>query len=384
MKRILITSTDVMMYQFLLPHIRKLSENGYVVDVGCSHAKGYEDEGYFTYIKEHLPNDSQFYPLSLERNPYSLKSAKGLRELEEIIGCKKYDLIWTNEPVMSVITRLAARKSRKKGTCVLYLAHGYHFYKGAPRKNWVAYPIEKVMSHYCDAMCMINWEDYAFTEKHMPKKDVYHIDGIGFDSEKFISTETDRKKKRAELGISDEDIFILSVGELQSRKNHEPVIRAIGQINDKRIKYVICGWGELKDHLLNVAKEVGIADRFILTGHRYDIPEILKCADIFVHPSKREGLGIAALEAMAAGLPMITSNIQGIKDYITDGVTGFSCDPDDIDAYKKAIETLIRDENLRKQMISNSKETIKKYDIESSVEQTLAIIEKLCPNKEEA
>ena len=376
-KRILITSTDVMMYQFLLPHVRHLYENGYTVDVACSKAEGYKNEKYHEYIREHLPEGSAFYPVPLERSPFTLKNRKGLTCLKEIISKNDYDLIWTNEPVMSVMTRLAARKARKRGTKVLYLAHGYHFFKGAPKANWLAYPVEKVMSHFCDAMCMICFEDYYFTQKHMPKKPVYHIDGIGLDVRKYADVQVDRGAKRRELGFTDEDILVLSVGELQHRKNHEPMLRALAAIGDKRIKYIICGRGELEQHLLSTAKELGMADNFFLLGHRYDIAEILKCVDIFAHPSRREGLGIAALEAMAAGLPLVTSNVQGIKDYVIDGQTGYVTEPNDVEGYKTAVLKLISDSQLRAEISKNNKEFVKKYDISNSVIQMQKIIEKI-------
>ena len=377
MKSILITCTDVMMYQFILPHVHYLAEQGYAVDVACPHAEGYKKEGYHEFIRNNLPDGSCFYPLDLERNPFSLKNKKGLRELKKIINGKHYDLIWTNEPVVGVMTRLAARKARRHGTRVLYMAHGYHFFKGAPKKNWFFYPVEKVMSSMCDAMCMICWEDFEFTKKHMPSKKVYHIDGIGLDVKKYSDVVVDREKKRSELGIAPEDTFVLSVGELQSRKNHEPVIRAIGAIKDPHIKYMICGRGELESHLRDVAKEVGMEDRLLLPGHVYDIPEILKAADIFAHPSQREGLGIAALEAMASGLPLVTSNVQGIKDYVINGKTGFVTEPNDIDGYRRAIADLMNNPELRQSIRKNNVEYAKKYDVSNSKQQVHAIIREM-------
>ena len=314
-KRILITSTDVMMYQFLLPHVHYLSELGYVIDVVCSHANLYEKEGYHEYIKANLPSTSHFYPVDLKRSPFSLKNSKGIKVIKSIIESNSYDLIWTNEPVMGVITRLAAKKARKRGSKVLYLAHGYHFYKNCPKKNWLAYPVEKIMSHHCDAICLINWEDYYFTKKHFKSVQAFHIDGIGLDTNKIKNMSIDLAKKRKDLGVSEEDILILSVGELQKRKNHLTSIKAVLGIKNDRLKYLICGCGELeKDYKKFLDKNH--ENRVLFLGHRYDVLEIMHCSDIFVHPSLREGLGIAALEAMSAGLPLVTSNIQGSKSLL--------------------------------------------------------------------
>lgn len=125
---------------------------------------------------------------------------------------------------------------------------------------------------------------------------------------------------------------------------------------------------------MSVAEKLGLKDRFFLLGHRYDIPEILKMADIFIHPSLREGLGIAALEAMSAGLPIISSNVQGLKDFIQNGRNGFVCAPSDINSYRNAIEQLLKDSDLRAKMSKNNIVDSKKYDIQNSREQVLGIL----------
>lgn len=378
MKKLLITSTDVMMYQFLLPHALYLSMQGYQVDVACSFAEGYKNEGYHEYISEHLPDNSSFYSVNLERSPFAATNLKGFKQLSQIINSNNYDLIWTNEPVMGVLTRLAAYKARKKsGTKLMYLAHGYHFYEGAPKKNWIAYPIEKVMSYFCDGMCMINWEDYHFTQKHFPYKPVFHIDGIGLDTQKFQNVQVDKSQKRKDLGFTDDDILLLSVGELQTRKNHEPVIRALAQINNPNVKYIICGRGELENHFKQLAKELNIEDKLFLLGHRYDIGEILKSVDIFIHPSQREGLGIAVIEAMSAGLPLITSNVQGMKDYVINEKTGYVVPTFDIAEYKNAIEKLIFSPDFREEIGKNNVDFASKYDFENSKVQILNILNEM-------
>ena len=154
-KRILITSTELMMIQFLVPHVIHLSENGYKVDIACSDVGGRIDE-----VREKLKGYvKNIHVVRLERSPVSPKNLLGYQDMKKVINQEEYDIIWTNEPVMGVVTRLAARKARKKGTKVLYMVHGFHFYKGAPRKYWLMfYPIEKIASHLCDGIITINKE----------------------------------------------------------------------------------------------------------------------------------------------------------------------------------------------------------------------------------
>ena len=147
---------------------------------------------------------------------------------------------------------------------------------------------------------MINKEDFQFTKKNFPKNDSRYIEGIGIDLSKYVDVSVDVTKKRKELGVDENDILILSAGELMTRKNHEVIIEAISLINNPKIKYIICGIGDRLDFLTNLAIKCGVKDRVSFIGLRYDIPELLQATDIFAHPSKREGLGMAPLEAMAS------------------------------------------------------------------------------------
>ena len=375
MKKILITSTDVMMYLFLIPHIKVLA-NTYNIDVACSGAKEFDSEDYEKKIRQKLPKNVNYFHISSDREPFSFNNIKGYKELTLIIKNGGYDMVWTNEPVVGVITRLASNKFRKNGLKVMYLVHGYHFFKGAPTMNWIFYPVEKLLSYITDISVVINWDDFNFAKKHFSDQ-VVHIDGIGFNSSKFRDTSVDFKLKRQTIGISEDEILILSVGELMTRKNHEVIIKAIAQLDNPKIRYVICGIGPRLEYLERLTKKLNIIEKVKFLGLRNDVNELLKVADIFAHPSKREGLGIAPLEAMASGLPIITSNTQGIKDYSENEVTGFCLDCNDISGFAVAISKLSDDKALCKKIGRHNAETIIKWDIKNSISQVKYIIKNL-------
>ncbi|EKC60847.1 protein containing Glycosyl transferase, group 1 domain protein [human gut metagenome] len=100
----------------------------------------------------------------------------------------------------------------------------------------------------------------------------------------------------------------------------------------------------------------------------------MKTVDVFVHPSIREGLGIAAIEAMSAGLPIITSNVQGIVDYSKNDLTGYCLDPNDVQGFTNALKTVINNKELRTKMGHYNIEASKKYDISNSCVQVESII----------
>jgi glycosyltransferase involved in cell wall biosynthesis len=279
--------------------------------------------------------------------------------VKKLVEKKNYDIVHCHSPIGGVICRLAANKLRKNGLRVIYTAHGFHFFKGAPLKNWLFYyPVEKYLSRYTDILITINQEDYERAKRKFKAKKIEYVPGVGIDINKFQNVAVDKEKKRVELGIAKEAYVMLSVGELNENKNHSTVIRALKRVNNPNITYMICGQGPLEEKLKDLIKGLDLSSQVKLLGYRSDIPEILKVSDLFVFPSHREGLGLAAIEAMASGLPIITSNIHGIKDYSIDGVTGYSCSPNDFKGFASAIKKIISNQEKTKDFVRYNKERV--------------------------
>lgn len=373
MKKILVTSTDLMMLQFLVPHILNLREQGYDVEVACSEVGGRFDE-----VKSVL-GEEKLYKVRLRRSPFSLSNFKGLSDLKKIINNGGYDLVWTNEPVMGVMTRLASKKARKTGTKVLYMSHGFHFYKGAPKLNWlIYYSIEKLMAKHTDLIATINTEDFAHAKK-FKVKGVKYIHGVGINTARLQSA-NDRINLRKELGIDKKALIILSVGELNDNKNQETALRAFARVKDNNLHYVLCGKGDKLEYLKALATKMGVADRTHFLGYRKDVIDICFQSDMFIMPSKREGLALASLEAMYCGLPVLVSRTRGLVDFVKDGVSGFIYPAEDVIGFSEGIEKLKNDEELRKKMGEGNKEVVKPYCLENSKNEILEIIKEITQN----
>lgn len=301
------------------------------------------------------------------RSPLSKDNIAAYLELKRIINSQGFDLIHCHTPTASILTRLAARKVRKAGCVVMYTCHGFHFHNAAPKKNWlIFYPIERFCSYFCDYIVTINKEDFN-RAKRFHTKNVRYIPGVGVDIGRIKETKVDRKLYKKSIGIPDDCIMLLSVGEMIDRKNHEVIIRALGTLQNKNIYYVICGKGPLKEYLLNLAAELGVADNVVFLGFRKDIPELCNTADISAFPSRIEGLGLAGIEVMAAGVPLVSSNVHGILDYVIDGETGYACDPDDVEGFAKAIDILASDSKLRESMKTKCIEAVKPFELNNAL-----------------
>lgn len=170
--------------------------------------------------------------------------------------------------------------------------------------------------------------------------------------------------------------LVLSVGELNKNKNHEVVIRALAKINDASIHYAIAGTGELYDYLENLAKELGILKQVHLLGYRTDIADLYKAADICAFPSIREGLGLAAIEGMASGLPLVCADNRGTRDYAINGENAIVCKFDDIQLFARALSIMLTDIELSVRMGNLNKERAKRYDVNSVIVQMKEIYRK--------
>ena len=315
------------------------------------------------YIQKLIDRGVVLHNIAFARSPISFSNINAYRELKAIIDGERFDLIHCHTPTVAMMTRLAARKVRKSGSIVMYTCHGFHFHNAAPRKNWlVYYPVEKFFSRYCDYLLTINKEDFN-RAKTFHCKNVRYIPGVGVDLNRIRQIDMNKAEKKREIGVPADKILIVSAGELIERKNHEVVIRALAKCDNLDVHLAIAGKGPLKDYLSELAQELGVANRVHILGFRTDIFELYHAADISAFPSRIEGLGLAGIEAMAAGIPLVSSNVHGILDYVIDGKTGYALDPDDVDGFAAAISRLATDPALRESMKDECLNAVAPFDI---------------------
>lgn len=322
-------------------------------------------EKYIEYLKE---QGFFLHNISFARSPFSLKNINSYKKLKQMISTGSFDLIHCHTPTVSMMTRLAAKKERKKGCIVMYTCHGFHFHNSSPRKNWmIYYPVERFLAKYCDYLVTINKEDYrrACTFKC---RNVRYIPGVGVDLERIRNISVDKHEKRKSLGIPDDATLIVSAGELIDRKNHEIIIRALESIKDLPIYYIIAGKGELYNYLSDLIREFELSERVFLLGFRNDVFELYHISDISAFPSKIEGLGLSGIEAMAAGIPLVSSNVHGILDYVIDGETGYAIKPNDAKGFAEAIRKLAEDPSLRESMRKKCIKAVSPFDMPNALE----------------
>ena len=286
------------------------------------------------------------------------------RNLCRVIDRGLVEVIHCNTPIGGLVGRLAGRKKKKQVKKVIYTAHGFHFYKGASKKSWLMfYPVEKLCARLTDELITINKEDYKLAESKLRAGRVKYIPGVGIDTEKFIA-KADREEIRKRIGVPAGVPLLLSVGELNENKNHKAAVRALAALAHTDAHYAIAGRGALDGYLLELSRKLGVEGRVHLLGYREDVAELYTAADVFVHPSHREGLPVAVIEAMASGLAVVASRIRGNTDLIDEDGGILLC-PCNSDGFADAIDKILSDGELREKMGAHNREAARKYSTEA-------------------
>ena len=370
MKKVLyITTISRTINAFLIPHIEKLIDEGYEVDCACNIDKEVDERL--------IQKGVKVYDIPFSRNPLNLKNLKAYSILSKIVKENRYDIVHVHTPVASVYGRLLKLKFKNLKT--IYTVHGFHFFKGAPKLNWmIYYPIEKIMAKFTDVIITINEEDYN-RAKTFNIKETYKIDGVGIDLNQYNKDLYDRNKERERLNLEKDDFVILMIAEVNKNKNHIQIINAVEKLIEQvqKVKLLCAGDGILFDEVSKLVKDKGLDQNIKMLGFRTDINELIASCDIGVLMSYREGLPRNIMELMAYGKPVVGTNIRGIRDLISDGENGFLVDVGDIDGTVSAIELLYKDKKRLNLMSEKSYIAIKDYSIENVLGKLLNIYTKL-------
>lgn len=355
--KILFTATvDSHIKHFHLPYLKWFKEQGFEVHVA---SRG----------SENIPYADFKWNIPFSRSPFNKDNIKAYSKLKKIIDTYNYRLIHCHTPVGGVLTRLAARRARKKGTKVIYTAHGFHFYKGAPLKNWLLYyPVEKWLARYTDCLITINEEDYALAKNEKFKAGrIEKVNGVGVDLSKFAPQEEDVKRKlRLEYGFNIEDFVLIFVGELSYRKHQDLLIDAVALLKERipNIKLLLVGKGEMEYLYKKKVEKLGLKNEVEFLGYRNDVPNLMAIADVVLSSARHEGLPVNVMEAMATGLPLVVTDCRGNRDLVQNGENGFVVGIDDAEGMAERIEYIYKNKKIREKAREYNLENIKNYSLD--------------------
>lgn len=307
--------------QFHMPFIRCLTEAGHEVHAAfkdnSTDKKGLD-----------ISSVSKTFEIPFERNPFKFNNIKAYFELKKVIKEGNYDIIHCHTPMGAVLGRLAALPARKKGTKVFYTAHGFHFYNGASKKNWLLfYPVEKLLSKFTDCLILINEEDYRLAiNKHFKAEKIVKTHGVGVELSKFHSENgLDKEQVRKQYGFPDDALIMIYPADLSVRKNQKMLLEMLAKTKSEipKIKLLLPGQPIMLEEYKKYATDLGVSECVEFLGYRRDIPELLAASDIAVSSSRQEGLPINIVEAMAMGKPIVATRVRGNSDLVEEAKGGY-------------------------------------------------------------
>ncbi|MEB3100780.1 glycosyltransferase family 4 protein [Ferviditalea candida] len=355
-KKVLFAATvDFHFAKFHLPYLKWFKERGWEVHVA---ANG----------ELELPYVDKKHNLPIQRSPFKLQNAKAYSQLRSIIDSNAYGIIHCHTPMGGALARWAARAARRRGTKVLYTAHGFHFYNGSPLFNWlVYYPVEKALARYTDCLITINEEDYNLAVRYRFKAGrIEHVHGVGVNDQLFKpAQEAQKQELRTKFGYRPDEFLMFYAAEFNPNKNQQMLIQALALIQHQapRIKLLLAGSGLLAAHCKALAAELGVENMVDFLGYRNDIKELLQMCDVAVASSYREGLPVNILEAMGCGLPIIASLNRGHRELVKDGVNGYLVSNGDSRQFADRMQQLSQSRALCKQMGDESLRRVKPFSL---------------------
>lgn len=354
MKKILyVTTINLTTNTFLVPHINHLLDLGYDVEIANNLDTPLSDK----LAKNVLHNQIEF-----SRNPLHFNNLKAYYQIKRLMKEKKYDIVHVHTPVAAFITRMALRKEKLK---VIYTAHGFHFYKGAPIINWLFYyPLECIAARWTDTLVTINTEDYIRANKFKLRNngEVNLMHGVGIDPKQYELVTFDSGAYRKKLGLSSDDFVILILAEFNKNKNHVQIIKAIDLLKNKypNIKVLCGGKGPLESNLKEMVKKMDLNHNIQFIGFRKDVKELLHICDCVALFSKREGLGKCLLEGMITNKLLLATNTRGPRQLIKDNENGFLVEINDYKTTATLIEKLYLN-YINKVNLDLQPEVVEKY-----------------------
>lgn len=316
-----------------------------------------------------LPNVDRKFNIPIQRSPIKAENVRAYRMLKAIIREEGYSIVHCHTPMGGVLARLAARGVRKQGTKVIYTAHGFHFYKGAPLLNWlIYYPIEKLLAAATDRLITINGEDYRRAiAGGFRAGSIHHVHGVGVHTGLFAPMSAEEKRQaRIPFNYSPQHFLMIYAAEFNANKNHELLIRALAKVKDKmpEARLLLAGRGPLQDECRVLAAKLGVAPQIDFLGYRDDLKQLIPMCDVAVSASLREGLPLNIMEAMASGLPVVASRNRGHEELIAEGATGFIVEPGDVDSFASRLLLLHRFRETRARMGAAGLERVKGYSLD--------------------
>jgi len=294
----------------------------------------------------------------LQRRIHPAKDLCCLLSLYRSIVAQRPDVVHTHTSKAGILGRWAAKMAGVPK--IVHTPHGHVFYGHFNRSASVVFLyLERLTASITNGVIALTQgerDDYLRL-KIAPSNRLVTIHS-GVDRRRFLPKSSNSGTPFRNLGIADHQLIVGTVGWLLPIKGPMILLEAMSRICHERpdVDLVYVGKGDLRKNLESRVRQQGLSDRIHFMGWRKDVPNIMRHLDIFVLPSLNEGMGRVLVEAMAAGKPIIASDVGGIPDLVTSGYNGLLVRAGDVQALYAAIKRLLGDRALRDELGKRGRE----------------------------
>lgn len=361
----MVTTVPLDVRAFLAPYVHHFKGQGWQVDLLTRpDPANAEDVKIF----------DQVWDVQWSRNPLDLGNFRETpRRIRQIVETEKYDLVHVHTPVAALITRYALRELRRQGqTKVIYTAHGFHFHAdGSKLKNLIFLNLEKLGGRWTDYLVVINREDEQNALKHkiVPPDRLIYMPGIGLDRTYYSAqalSEDAIARVRTELGLKADERMMLMIAEFNPGKRHADTLRAFARLNRPDVHLTFAGKGPLVEPMRQLAAELGVGDRVHFLGFRHDIPALIRASVATLLPSEREGLPRSIMESLNLEVPVIGTDIRGVRDLLENS-GGILVKVGDEAAIAAAMARLLDNPEEARRMGQMGQRHMEKYDLRNVI-----------------
>ncbi len=294
----------------------------------------------------------------LGRELHPLKDISTLLKLIAIIRRERPDIIHTHTAKAGAVGRLAAVLCGVPILIHTFHGHVFHGYF-SPLKTSFFKLIEKLLAAFTTRIIAISPTQKKEIQSILKiPEDKFEVIPLGFNLDKFAKCrESSTGEFRKTIGATQDDIIITIVGRIVPIKNHALFINVARLLLEKHnnLRFAIVGGGELQDQSEALARQLGISDRVVFAGWRSDIDKVYADTDITVLTSDNEGTPVCLIESLSAGVPVVSTDVGGVKDVVFDGRNGYLAPKGDAEALAAVVEKLIKSPDERARMGINGK-----------------------------
>jgi len=315
------------------------------------------------------------YVHALQRDIAVSADVRAIRELRRLIVELRPDVLHTHTAKAGALGRVAAvlaGSARPRAVVHTFHGHVLRGYFGRRRASGFL-GVERVLARVTDVLVAVSPQIRdELVELRVARRDRFEVIRLGLDLESRVSAPPGaRERQRHALGVADDAVVVAWLGRMTSIKRVDDLLRAFARVAaaDPRAELVLAGDGPLRDELQGLAVSLGIAGRTRFLGLQRDVGELYAAADIVALCSANEGTPVSLIEALAAGRPVVSTDVGGVADVVKNEETGLLVPAGEIDALADAILVLARDDELRSRLAAAAPGDMRqRYSVERLVD----------------